>query len=596
MAENEMAENEWTVMFLFAGDNALSPLIVSQLKDIKDAGFQENTDVLVHFDPNEIGAPTRIFHVNRKRKKHDPRRPTMIGDGADSFVRNMKDDSVDPKEIQEAAGAASARIKEALQSPDKVTAVDALRNFLGFCRENHRAKNYMLFLLGHGLIVGNDAFLPDERPVSAITLSHLEEILRGFATDIENDNGGILQLLALNSCSMSAIEVAYQLKGTAKFMIGSEGISYVGSWPYRQLLKNLFNNVERAKRNGSRKGQTEDSGQEQGFVDPYYKADDPYDLDIRRLVEKLYFLSLFNATDYMLSGYSLDLCLCSLEPEKFQPLTEAIQLLVAKLKDALRNNRGQELILLAHWESQSYWDESFTDLFDFCRCLRKRCLLLQDLLGDYGDKDKIGEVGDELKGLLTACEGVMEKLEQSRSDEFPERFKQIIIHSDHFGPKYQYSHGLSIYFPWSQPVEDDPTPNLSTRLQAQQNKPEAEPEGIIERYRDYKFSKELGDDSWINFLVEYFKETQRKTRLKEDGQSGRDNEAGEFTNIEFFNSFGEQSDNPLPALIGKPTPSTGADCGCPSIKNYPAKVITIRGKDRYVKTVTISEGAAQAFK
>ena len=63
-----MAETkEWTLMFFFAGDNALSPVIVSQLKAIKDAGFQENIDVVVHFDPNEKGTPTRIYDVNRER-------------------------------------------------------------------------------------------------------------------------------------------------------------------------------------------------------------------------------------------------------------------------------------------------------------------------------------------------------------------------------------------------------------------------------------------------------------------------------------------------------------------------------------------------
>ena len=64
-----MADKEWTVMIFFAGDNSLSPLIVSQLKAIKDAGFHQDVDVLVHFDSNEAGVPTRIFDVNRERKE-----------------------------------------------------------------------------------------------------------------------------------------------------------------------------------------------------------------------------------------------------------------------------------------------------------------------------------------------------------------------------------------------------------------------------------------------------------------------------------------------------------------------------------------------
>jgi len=52
-------QQELTVMFYFASDNPLAPLIISEIKAIKDAGFQEHTNVLVYFDPMEKGARTR---------------------------------------------------------------------------------------------------------------------------------------------------------------------------------------------------------------------------------------------------------------------------------------------------------------------------------------------------------------------------------------------------------------------------------------------------------------------------------------------------------------------------------------------------------
>jgi len=63
-------KNDWTLMFFFASDNTLAPLLVSELKAIKDAGFQEHTEVLVYFDPLEKGCPTKIYNVNCKRKAH----------------------------------------------------------------------------------------------------------------------------------------------------------------------------------------------------------------------------------------------------------------------------------------------------------------------------------------------------------------------------------------------------------------------------------------------------------------------------------------------------------------------------------------------
>ena len=61
---------ELTIMFYFASDNPIAPLVVSEIKAIKDAGFQKNTNVLVYFDPMEKGARTQLCDVNSERKKN----------------------------------------------------------------------------------------------------------------------------------------------------------------------------------------------------------------------------------------------------------------------------------------------------------------------------------------------------------------------------------------------------------------------------------------------------------------------------------------------------------------------------------------------
>lgn len=544
-------KNEWTVMFFFAGDNALSPLIVSQVKAIKDAGFQEHTDVIVHFDSNAKGAPTRLYEVNRERKK-DPGLPnTIIGDGNDPYVRNMVEDNVDFSNINTDAGPSSAAISEGLQRPDTVNAKDALTNFIGFCRENYRARHYLLFLVGHGLIVGNDAFLPDDVPESAITLRDFETILRGFSQQVHNE-GGAFEVLALHSCSMSAIEVACQLKGTANYMMASEGTSYVGSWPYRQLLKKLFNAVQSAK---------PDSRESSSYVPT--------------LISKLYALTLFNATDYMLSGYSLDLSLCSLAEENFVRFKEQFQNLVARLKQALADKRGKELIQLAHLESQSYWQEDYTDLYDFCECLRKNCdeqITLQKDIKDACDR-LIGKEGD---------------------DSSP--FSAIVMRSDNFGSKYQYSHGLSVYFPWSEPTDDEPTPVRGAVAQgAPQQRPQEEaPNTTMGRYSQYAFTSDFGDNSWFSFLKEYFKETKRAPLADEAGGS-------KFTFTNFvpvvFNPFGAlgPGGSKETGSYSKETGGYGPACTCPSIKNYPTVEAQIKGKDRTIKAPSITKGLFEAF-
>ena len=64
---------------------------------------------------------------------------------------------------------------------------------------------------------------------------------------------------------------------------------------------------------------------------------------------------------------------------------------------------------------------------------------------------------------------------------------------DFSGPDCQFSHGLSIYFPWAKPVEDAS-------------------EHVIKNYRNYAFVTELPEASWLHFLNAYFEKTKRDSR------------------------------------------------------------------------------------
>ena len=143
------------------------------------------------------------------------------------------------------------------------------------------------------MIVANDKFLSDENPVSAISLEGLGGILSSFSEKVRAQEDDF-DLLALHSCSMSAIEVAYQLKGTAHYMLASEGLSYVGSWPYRQLLKDVFNVIEDANQKAKKKMEKAGTGAQAITLD----------VGVQDLVSKIYELSLCNTTDFAFSGYS----------------------------------------------------------------------------------------------------------------------------------------------------------------------------------------------------------------------------------------------------------------------------------------------------
>jgi hypothetical protein len=136
----------------------------------------------------------------------------------------------------------------------------------------------------------------------------------------------------------------------------------------------------------------------------------------------------------------------------------------------------RDAILLAHWEAQSYYDENFTDLYDFCFRLTKQKIAPR--------KPKTRAAFTE---IVKACDAVMDVLQRGarRRDFGP------IVRCAFCGPAYQYSHGLSVFFPWAEPIGS----NMWD-----------------EQYENYELNQRTG---WRNFLKTYFGETMRLTQEAE---------------------------------------------------------------------------------
>lgn len=518
-------KKKWTLMFFLASDNTLSPSTISQIKAIKAAGSQIDTNVLVYFDPNEKGAPTRVFEINKEDKKQEF---SNIGNSDGPLVSVLTRDSISPGMISSLPGPLSQQFAASLLNVDALQAHQALENFLGFCRESYPAEHYILFLLGHGLVVGRDAFLPDDNPESAIGLKTFGHILRTFSGEIRAQ-GEVLELVGMHSCSMSSVEVAYELKGTAKYMLASQGISFVGSWPYRQMLIKIYNAIEQ-------------SG------------------DLLDLMKSLHLLCIQYSADFMYAGYSADICLCNLETDRIERLTEPITKLAQALIGGLKEPRCKELILLAHWKSQSYWQETYTDLYDFCLCLRRLCdqPKWQQPQEQQRERQFIKRGYDaERIAIVDGCNAVIGKLKpQNATPDGP------VVCTDFIGPDCQYSHGLSIYFPWAEPLKD-------------------ENDKVLQNYQGYAFTGGLTRQPWLDFLKAYFVATQREDRLSEELKYG--DEDTTYQNDPVYKralatarptfdaavaSDGHEFSSTT-VLEGKISPpDSGGACACASTKNY----------------------------
>ncbi|MDX6290591.1 MAG: hypothetical protein QOH42_2390 [Blastocatellia bacterium] len=456
-------KKEWTLMFYFASDNPLAPNIVPQLKAIKNAGFHQSVNVIAQFDPEVEGMPTQIFDVNLANKLAYPDQLSFNPAGNDPFVRSLVMDKLwgsgpnDEKmrakiarHLSETRGGAEydPPIPPNDESAERgeLGPKKSLPYFLQFCAKNYPARHFMLFILGHGLVVGNHMFLFDANADEAtISLADLAKILNQFKKDTKDI--GEFELVSFHSCSMSSLELAYELQGTANYMLASQGPNFVGSYPYREMLIRAFND------------QT-----------PNNEGELP---SPRATMLKFFSYILSNSFDFQLAGYSFDLCLSDLRGarETKESLVELSGLLI----DGLRAEDPllKELILLAHWDAQSFWQESYTDLFDFCFCLNNRC---------EGHVYTASEATrGKLEKIQAACSQIVEMLKPGPKA----TDSKLIVRAEFGGPEFQYSHGLSVYFPWSQPSDKRFWPG---------------------EYSDYRF-KETG---WGEFLGQYFKLTQRK--------------------------------------------------------------------------------------
>ena len=508
---------KWTLMFFFASDNLLSPSMLTQIKAIKGAGYQKHTNVLLHFDPNEKGAPTRIFEVNKSDSEED--KPSRIGDCDGPYASVLTSDDITPRDMERKA-------------IDAVEAKGALENFLTLCREQYPADHYMLFMIGHGMVVGRDSFLPDDNPISAIGLKDLGNILQTFSDAITKDNGH-LELIGMHSCSMSGVEVAYELQGRANYMLASQGISFVGAWPYRQLLITIYKKIEAQPDFGNTAS------------------------EVLQLLEQMHDLCIQHSADFMVGGYSADLCLCTLNSTHVGNLSEPIKTLGMALTEGLKDPRCRDLILLAHWKAQSYWQETYTDLYDFCLSLRRLCVGAEETrpaLHAVGPARPLRRYDQRQKAIEEACDSVRKMLEPNR----PSGNTGPVIRTDFIGAASQYSHGLSIYFPWTEPIQD-------------------KNEQALTNYGQYVFT---AMSAWLNFLEEYFKETQRPDRLTEDRkfkdvdlsyQRTPGFEAALKAARKAFRIPGLAGPQSVPTALDQkinPPDAGGTGCQCPSIKNY----------------------------
>jgi hypothetical protein len=228
-----MPQAQWTWLVYMAGDNNLEGAGRVDLREMQEVGSTSDVNVIVQFDTEENKT---LRYLVEKRKLTTLE--TLPGQ-----------DSGDPK---------------------------VLTSFIQWGMEAYPAKHFILVVWNHG---GGWENLPPDfdygsyRAVKSARSAKLRRVrrsifrttIRAIANRNELDKAiaidcgskdyldnrelrtavaagfpdGRLDIFGCDACLMNMLEIAYEMKDTARFMVGSEQTEPAAGWPYADILREL---------------------------------------------------------------------------------------------------------------------------------------------------------------------------------------------------------------------------------------------------------------------------------------------------------------------------------------------------------------------
>ena len=405
-----MHRKEWTIMIYMAGDNNLAVDMAYALEQIKGvaAAGADSPNLFVYYDGNSPAIPTLYCDFSEPNK---PRyvRSYKLPNKLYPVPKKPNENAADPRSI--------------LNFVDWcLNSVEVENN--GEISFGRRAHKYALIFAGHSLGFQNIGLFKDESAGKSMTMTKFYGVLQGLVCnkkqleELADENcwneeqremetrvlvGKKLDILGFDSCVMGMLEVGYQFNFVAKTMIASEGSVPSAGWTYAKLLGCLTREQNR-------------------------------NLDTHSVAELFVKEFIRSQDSYTVGGVSVDMAAWDLSrfdrlAEAFDGLAEALILCFADENSRIYRQM-ERMILQVHWKCQSYMYDQNVDLGDFCELLDRECELVAEELGE----------GDDLAQL---------RLVQEQCRKVLKELNKAVILSGFSGGSYQYSNGVSVFFPWS---------------------------------------------------------------------------------------------------------------------------------------------------
>ncbi len=471
-----MNEKEWTIMIYMAGDNNLAVDMSYAIEQIKAVAGKDSKspNLFVFYDGNSPSIPTLYCDFsNPDNPLYQPSyQITNKLYPAGELKRN--ENAADYYSLVNFVDWCVNRVE--VRNGDEV----------GYGR---RANRYALIISGHSAGFLDKGLFKDETAEKSMSMTYLYELFCRLTytkeslienaekanVEFKNCNepelspeeyeqetavllGQRLSILGFDSCVMGMLEVAYQFSEFADALIASEGIVPEAGWTYGKILGCLAQNNE---------------------------------LETKKVAEKFVTGFIESQDAYKIGGVSVDMAAWDFTPETksngdiwypgIDNLAEAFNSLSTLLHECFRKKdliyrQMERIILQAHWKCQSYMFDQNIDLGDFCELLMKECKsFVKDFEAALSEDDVtfLQSVGEQCKNVLKTLE-------------------QFVIVSGYSGGKYQYSNGISLFFPWTYETF----------------------ETVRSNYEDLWFYKNMNPEfkkySWVSFLELYLGEVGRR--------------------------------------------------------------------------------------
>ncbi|GAB6887955.1 hypothetical protein JCM13304A_14530 [Desulfothermus okinawensis JCM 13304] len=199
---NVIFKTKWTVIVYMDGDNSLCTEIDNDLNEISKIGSSKDVNVVVQTDSNSDTTKRYFILQNENRLL------------ADLGELNMAEP-------------------------------DTLIDFVTWAVDNYPAEHYLLVLWDHGtgfksIRAKRDIFEDDTSNGVAMSIPDLGYSL----AKIKEHIGKKIDIVGMDACLMGMVEIAYEIKDYADFMVASENTEPFAGWPYDAILSYLIKDKE----------------------------------------------------------------------------------------------------------------------------------------------------------------------------------------------------------------------------------------------------------------------------------------------------------------------------------------------------------------